>query len=105
MEVAHVLMYILSGYGVVSLFVLIKLLYSYSSIQVDFKVSKYKCETDIKRLEEKIDKHIHADSDRIKSDINKLEKIHNNLFKTVSSINTNDPYVGLSDGEKQLLKG
>lgn len=103
MEVTHILMYILSGYGVVSLFVLIKLLYSYSSLQVDFKVTKYKCEIDIQRLESKIEKHIHEESDRIKNDINKLETIQNNLFKILASTEKNN--LGSSEEGNRLLKG
>ena len=79
MTIESVILYILSGYGIVSVFVLIKLLIKSNKLEVESRVNDLKCKERLCKLEDKVKKHLEEDDRRLKEEMDRLEAIRKSL--------------------------
>lgn len=99
----EVLVYILSGYGIASLFLIIRLLVGLSKLEVEFRVTKKIFEKQLERLERRIEQHVVRDGDLLERQVADLKVIQETLLDVLNSI----PRVveDKEEDEKELLKG
>lgn len=100
MEFSEILVYILSGYGIVSILALGKIFYTLSTLQLEMKMNRYKCKEDLRRLEEKLYRHIEHDK-TLRRDIETLTYLKDELVNLSQSVELPEPH----EVKKVLLKG
>ena len=81
----EVLIAILAGYSVVSVFFIVRTMISISNVQLELRVNKVTCQKDLERLEERISRHINNDTRKLDEDIARLEKVQKSLSDIVDS--------------------
>jgi len=79
MSIEAIILYLLSGYGIVSTFVLIKLLIKHNKLEVESRVNNSKCEERLCKLEKEVKKHVEEDDTRLKKEMNRLDDIRKSL--------------------------
>lgn len=101
MDIISTLVYILSGYGIVSLTIIIKLLVSLTRIEYGWKTDRDNLQRNIDRLEHQMERYDNGDISELSEQVSKLSKIIQDLNVHVDGVidgnSTND--------DKKLLKG
>lgn len=107
MGITEILVYILSGYGIVSLFVIIKILIDYSKLRVAFEVNKTQCQHDLEQLEKRIEREYKCRDKQLSSHVESLTALHKTLFSTLEKIEnkefSTDPEPSKDSDDRQLL--
>lgn len=67
----------------ISLGFVIKLMYDLNNLKYELKLGKINCQNDLDRLEDKINNILSRDSKQFERELEKLEKIQQNLLKII----------------------
>jgi len=103
MAIESVILYILSGYAIVSVLIIIKLLIKSNKLEVNSRVSASTCEKRLCSLEKRVKKHIEEDDKRLKKHMDRLEDIRKSIVSSLgikidsASIKTGDIKTNIRD--------
>lgn len=67
----------------ISLVVVFKLMYDLNNLKYELKLGKINCQKDLERLEDRINNLVRNDSNQFAKELEKLEKIQQNLLKII----------------------
>lgn len=67
----------------ISLVVVFKLMYDLNNLKYELKLGKINCQKDLDRLEDRINNLVRNDSNQFGKELEKLEKIQQNLLKII----------------------
>lgn len=101
MGAINLLIYILSGYGIVSLLVIIKLLVDNNAIQVSHKVNNQTFQRDLDRLERKIEIFTEQRDKLLSNQIKNLTTMQKVLSDNIDSIDVSTNITNQSGGIKE----